>query len=85
MSVTQRYPTLPGNVPLNVTRYPPYRGNGNGNARGGLRGEKRYPPDGNAKADYLRRVEAAVVAFLARPPRPRPSGPWPSRRRVRGR
>ena len=42
MSVTERYPTLPGTVPTNVTRYPPLRGNGNGAVRGGHRGEKRY-------------------------------------------
>ncbi len=43
MSITERYRTLPGNVPLNVTRYPPLRGNGNGNVRERVLKEKRYP------------------------------------------
>lgn len=43
MSITKRYPTLPGNITPNVTRYPPYRGNGNGNADGDVERQKRYP------------------------------------------
>lgn len=45
MSITERYPTLPGNVPPNVTRYPLLRVTVTGNAPETVSGEKRYPEE----------------------------------------
>lgn len=51
MSITERYPTFPGNVPTNVTRYPPLRGNGNGDVREMVGEEKHYPTDGDHEGE----------------------------------
>jgi len=69
MNVTERYRALPRNVTPNVTRYPPLRGNGNGNRPGDVQSEKRYPSGHHpswrqrARAEKLQRIRDARAAL----------------------